>query len=190
MAEVDLIWLDLETTGLDPSRDFILEVYAFKASLEDPFTKLGEPYHAVIKRSPAKLRLLMSKEVDEMHTANGLKLACTESGTAISANTLDAELTKWLGPTGEKPPMLAGRSIHFDAGFLKLDCPVFFSRLHYRMFDMTSVDTFCQMMSSPPLKELIPNSDETTKHRAERDIAHTLKQLEAAFNYVAGSENE
>lgn len=42
-----LLWLDLETTGLDPRKDLLLEVFGYVADLSDPF-RSGLAAHAVI----------------------------------------------------------------------------------------------------------------------------------------------
>ncbi len=69
-----LLWLDLETTGLDPAKNVILEVAVSVADLATPF--VATPiYHAVLVHHGQGL----DPFIVDMHTKNGLLAECLES---------------------------------------------------------------------------------------------------------------
>lgn len=71
-----ILWLDLETTGLEPTQDVILEVACKVADFDKPFD--AKPlYESVIFYNRNSLR--MDHFVWEMHTKNKLLEAMADS---------------------------------------------------------------------------------------------------------------
>lgn len=139
----EFLWLDLETTGLDPDRDIVLE---FAVVLVDDgpggtWEELGA-YQSVITpydfngRTPGEIIGGVDEFVERMHTRNGLFVELDNPELCCSIEEADAYLAA-LVPEGL--PSLAGNSVHFDKGFLRRHMPEFHGRLSHRVFDVSTL---------------------------------------------------
>lgn len=161
------LWLDLETTGLNPVLHEILEVACL--ATDERLVQVGAVCSWVVRHEPTSLT--MSPKVSEMHTKNGLldelrgapyRLA----GVEVCIMGFCAEIFG-EGP----PPILAGSSIHFDAGFLKVHTPALARRLHYRLFDVSVLKMAAKTAWG---------TDLFAKDAAHRALPDVLASLEAA----------
>jgi oligoribonuclease len=160
---MDLYWIDLETTGLKPEIDKILEVAVYKATLEDPFN-INFVYQNVLKFSQDES---LDPFVREMHTKNGLLKECLESTATIE--DVQEDLLKLI-PTAvnrKSMPIYAGSAIHFDAGFIKQYMAPLHDRFSHRHYDVSSVKLFCQSLGMPEFKK-------AEAHRAKDDIIESV----------------
>lgn len=162
-----LIWLDLETTGLDPLTKQVLEVYAAVADFHDPFNA-HELYHAVLPLAPTPTTDL-SQTVVEMHTKNGLFADCG-AWTAKRRELVDIELSKKIDGAEEQGtfPVLAGSSIHFDWNFIMVHLPRVAMRLSHRpgdvqRYDVSVLKRYCESVGMEPLPK-------ASAHRAKDDV--------------------
>ncbi|WP_263310027.1 oligoribonuclease [Brachybacterium atlanticum] len=181
-ANPDLIvWIDTETTGLDPATDDLLEI-AVVVTCND-LTELGafnivttpaDGAHAAIER--------MDAFVHEMHTANGL-IDAIEGSEAHAPRTADALAAGAIdrftaGHTG--PFLLGGNSITHDRGFLARHAPQTFSRLHYRSIDVSGIEQ--EMLRDGYDQQITAWRDRfvpSDAHRALADIRDSIRQLDA-----------
>ena len=190
-----LLWCDIETTGLQPDKDLILEVCVREATLEAPFT--SKPlYHAVFavytttergyerlteKTALPKMAengLGVSQLVIDMHTKNGLWQACSESLKLVE--DADRALSGLVPEEADKDlrPILAGSTIHFDKSFLRVWMPQFHARLSHRLYDVSAIKLFCQSLGMPK----IPKGE---AHRAEADVLESIDHAERCVNWLA-----
>lgn len=141
MSALDLIaWLDLETTGLDPERDEIVEVGIVLTT-----TRLQE----VAARSwlvyPSILPLDGWDQVARaMHTENGL-LHELRTEVAAEVGGVEEAACAWLAQQGVTPETpLAGYSIDFDRRFLRRHMPRLNERFSRRLIDISGVRQLVQ----------------------------------------------
>jgi oligoribonuclease len=162
---VKLYWLDLETTGLEPDRDVILEVSLSEAEFLDPFNA-KHIYCAVAFISNSGIRML-DPVVRDMHTKNGLLAECRASKQSMQS--VEGELLKLVPWVEDKAarPILAGSATHFDHRFMAKHWPTLCERFSHRLFDVSALKLFCQSqgMAKFPKGEA---------HRALADVEESI----------------
>lgn len=166
-----LAWIDLEMTGLDPSRHTIVEIASLVT--DDDLEIVAEGPNLVIHQSPEALEV-MDDVVRKMHTRSGLLEAIATSTTTLAdaeAATL-AFLTEQLGAAGTVP--LCGNSIGTDRRFLAAYMPSVENYLHYRSVDVSTVRELLNRWNPGALHGLPTKSD---NHRALEDIRESVAEL-------------
>lgn len=181
-ANPDLIvWIDTETTGLDPATDDLLEI-AVVVTRND-LTELGA-FDIVIAPTdgPGAAIARMDSFVHEMHTTNGLIDAMSgpeahvpRIADALAAGAIDRFTAGCAGPF-----LLGGNSITHDRGFLARHAPQTFSRLHYRSIDVSGIEQ--EMLRDGYDQQVAAWRDRfvpSDAHRALGDIRDSIRQLDA-----------
>jgi oligoribonuclease len=134
-----LCWVDVETTGLDPDQDSLLELGAAVTESSGTDVVLLDVFHTVLSFDVETHDGEPSPVVVKMHTENGLWDECRLSRLLVSdCDTLfNAFLTRNFPGTELVP--LAGRNVGtFDRRFLeRLKASA--KRFHYRHMDMTGL---------------------------------------------------
>jgi oligoribonuclease len=129
----NLVWIDLEMTGLDPSVDVILQaaLVITNADLE-PLAEL-----AVDVAQPDEALARMSPFVREMHTRTGLveRVRCSTIDLVQAERRL-LDLARTWCPA---PATLCGNSIWNDRRFIARYMPALDRHLHYRVVDVSSI---------------------------------------------------
>jgi len=178
-------FLDLETTGLDPDEDHILEIAWLLAD-----SKLNQVTHTrthIVEHSPGAwqdvwAQLMSNEYVRNMHQQSGLYADMrTKSAWTLSAIALQFrdDIEEALAHVEEGPVHLAGLSIDFDRSFLKKDPTwgLFFDNdvlgvsIHHRLLDLSSFKMFLTARGVP-----WDEATNTEAHRAANDVRETLEQ--------------
>ena len=170
-----LVWVDLETTGLDPAKDLILELAIVVTDAQ-----LNEVAYAswVVKQDVDWTKV--HPVVLEMHTANGLKDDVPDGLPIRDIESAACAMLDDLGVT-EKGP-ICGSSPHFDMAFLKSegDCtccffpdhgmPKLAKRFNHRVFDVSTLKLAALMRGEVPPEE----GRGGPAHRALSDIRGSI----------------
>lgn len=148
------VGLDVETTGLNPRKDWLLEVgvVLFDDSLWplSSRTWLIQPtaWKGFTKSFPETwFREVMkiftetwSPEVREMHTANGLiNEIITDPGALHSIHEAEQEIIEFLEEHNATGLPMLGSSVSFDRSFLAVKMPDLLAAFSHRSVDATSV---------------------------------------------------
>jgi oligoribonuclease len=165
-----LAWIDLEMTGLDPSRHVIVEIASLVTN--DDLVIMAEGPDLVVHASPAQLSE-MDAFVTAMHTRSGLLEAIGASPLSLEeAGALTLEFLKLHIPEPRTVP-LAGNSIGTDRRFLATQLPEIEEYLHYRSVDVSTVKELCRRWRPEVYKA--PAKD--GGHRALQDIRESVAEL-------------
>jgi len=166
-----LAWMDLEMTGLDPSRHVIVEI----ASLitDDDLAIVAEGPDLVVHATPAELAE-MDDFVTAMHTRSGLLDAMAASTLTLEeAGAQTLEFLKLHIPEARTVP-LAGNSIGTDRRFLATQLPEIEEYLHYRSVDVSTLKELCRRWY-PQVAKTAP--EKKGGHRALQDIQESVAEL-------------
>lgn len=181
------LWIDIETTGLDPEKDFIMEVAWFVT--DDRLMKLTEGKTSMVSHqlSAVTHRLMMNEYVLDMHRSSGLWegyiWAHEGQGTMLLTEDIEEQILQSIESVNDgwkETVMLAGASVHFDRGFLARDMPRLIEMLSHRHLDTSSIRL---MMKTCGVNYMSVVKDRVA-HRALDDIEETYDMAHQYFEYV------
>ncbi len=165
------VWVDLETTGLDPELHKILEfaVIVTHRNLTEIFryeTLVDGPLEG------------MNGFVLDMHTKSGLIEAHEKQEPArlkdVEQIVLSA-LRKYEIPKGKA--YLCGNSVHFDRKFLAKHMPDLLAHLHYRQLDVSTLKIVWG--------DVLPFDKGEAHHRAMLDLEASISEYK---HYITNLE--
>jgi oligoribonuclease len=164
--------MDLEMTGLDPSRHVIVEIATLIT--DDSLTVLAEGPDLVINPG-AEAMAEMDKVVRSMHTKSGL-LEAIEAST-VTLEEAGAATMKFLVDAGIEPRTvpLCGNSIGTDRRFLSAHLSEIEEFLHYRSVDVSTIKELARRWYPAALAGAPAKAG---GHRAMDDIKESLIELQ------------
>lgn len=129
--------LDIETSGLSPKDDCILEIGAI--AVDDELRNAGA-FDAVVPPPGNSYVNRMSDYVRDMHTKSGL-MPLIKVGNIYDLDAIDRRLSEWLVSLGYdgKDVTLAGHTISFDHAFIKEWLPLTGELLSHRTLDFSAL---------------------------------------------------
>ncbi|OGT64967.1 MAG: oligoribonuclease [Gammaproteobacteria bacterium RIFCSPLOWO2_02_47_7] len=168
LSTENLIWIDLEMTGLDTDNDYIIEIAT--AITDSRLNLLAEGPVIAINQADSILQA-MDEWNTKQHAKSGMSERVRNSRhTATNAETMTLEFVAKFVPPGVSP--MCGNSICQDRRFLHRLMPQLEQYFHYRNLDVSSV------------KELVkrwypdkPQFNKESTHRAMDDIRDSINEL-------------
>jgi oligoribonuclease len=161
-----LLWVDLEMTGLDTTKDVIIEV---AAEITDFKFKTLASYEALILQPEEKLTG-MNPWAQAQHDGSGLTDRVRREGKP-EADVVHELVGFIQAQFGDEPAVLAGNSIHNDRLFIRQWWPEVEDRLHYRMLDVSAWKVFMQGAYGVQFEK-------RETHRAFDDIQASIAELQ------------
>jgi len=166
-----IVWIDIETTGLDPFGDEILEV-GFMTTTEN-LTVVH--YQSWLTYPPFGMPVL-DDFITNMHTKSGLLEELKElqgSGFEPGRDDTQNNMLEYLSMVAEPGTLpMAGSSVHFDREFMKHQFPKVHDWFHYRNLDISSISNAAKIWK-PEIAAGAPAG--RGFHRAIPDLEDTLE---------------
>lgn len=166
----NLIWIDLEMTGLDPEVDRIIEIATI---VTDSQLNILEEGPVLAVSQPQALLDGMDEWNTRQHNQSGLvKRVCESKVSERDAEVQTIEfLKKYLDP-GKSP--MCGNSICQDRRFLYKYMPELASFFHYRNLDVSTLKELVKRWRPKLMNGLTKES----KHLALDDIRDSIAELD------------
>ncbi|EED34134.1 oligoribonuclease [Luminiphilus syltensis NOR5-1B] len=167
-AEQNLIWVDLEMTGLVPEEHRVIEIATIVT--DSALNELAQGPVLAIHQSDAELSKMDEWNVNT-HTGSGLvdrvKSSGLDEGAAVS-ETL-AFLKEWVS-AGASP--MCGNSICQDRRFMARHMPELEAYFHYRNLDVSTLKILANLWRPD-----LPRAPKTGTHQALEDIRESIVEL-------------
>ena len=166
-----LVWIDFELTGLDVTRDALIEVAVV---ITDADLNIVDPGIDVLITPPAEALEGMNDFVRQMHTSSGLLDELPSGTTMKDAQQQVLDYIRRFVPTPKKA-LLAGNSVGTDKMFLEANMPLVIDYLHYRLVDVSSIKELAKRWYRKAFEEAPVKHG---GHRALADILESIQELE------------
>lgn len=168
-TKTNLIWIDLEMTGLVPDTDRIIEIATLITDLDLNLLAEG-PTIAVSQSAEA----LAKMDAWNQRTHGGSGLIDRVKASEINEEDAQRETIEFLEKYSEKngSPM-CGNSICQDRRFLANYMPELENYFHYRNLDVSTLKELAQRWKPEILKGLTKNGS----HQAMDDIRDSVEEL-------------
>jgi len=169
---MNILWLDIETTGLDPNTDVILEV---AAQYYVDGRLIGEVNSPVKGRNWIGIHRLMNDYVRDMHLKTGL-LYRIERNEGKTLPDIEDDLLQLIG---DDKPRLGGCSVHTDRAYLITDMPALHKALSHQHVDSSGIHRF---LTNAGVHVDVPNNPHA--HNAMADTIFARQLYDACLKSV------
>lgn len=163
----NLVWMDMEMTGLSPEKDHILEIATIVTDkdlnilAEGPVFAVHQPPHVLDE---------MNKWCQKQHKKSGLVDRVKKSN--ITLEEAEKETLKFVKQwVGKNKSPLCGNSIHQDRNFLRRYMPTLNDYFHYRLIDVSTVKELVNRWYD------IKKFDKESQHLALEDIRDSIEEM-------------
>ena len=164
----NLIWIDLEMTGLDPEKERIIEIATI---ITDKGLNILEEGPNLVIHQPKELLAAMDGWNTNQHKESGL-LAKVKS-SAVTEQMAEIETLDFVSKfVGEGKSPMCGNTVSHDRRFLVKYMPRLETYFHYRHIDVSTIkELIARWLKSDLLYK------KASTHRAKDDIRESINEL-------------
>lgn len=165
----NLIWIDMEMTGLNPEKERIIEIATVVT--DSDLNILAEGPVFAVHQSDELLNGMDNWNTSH-HNSSGLVARVKESTvTEAEAEKATLEFLRQYVPEGKSP--MCGNSVHQDRRFLCRYMPMLESFFHYRLVDVSTLKELAQRWAP----RVYSGFQKETKHLALDDVRESIDEL-------------
>lgn len=169
LSDENLIWIDLEMTGLDPNSDLIIEIATI---VTDKNLNIIDEGPAIVIHQSDDVMNNMDEWCTTQHGKSGLTERVLNSHISEeTAENLTLAFLKQYVPEGKSP--MCGNSICQDRRFLARYMPRLELYFHYRNLDVSTLKELTSRWA--PDKKMTYTKE--SKHLAMEDIKDSIAEL-------------
>jgi oligoribonuclease len=171
-----LLWIDIETTGVDPINDKILQI-AYNISSVDlsTFYQFSESILYCDETSLSN----MNDWCITQHTKSGLydKVQYSDISTTLIEQQILLHINSHL--TVRDTLYLAGNSVHFDKSFIQYHMPNLYKRLSHKILDVSSIGLLCKNLHPVIYSQKLSKQN---NHTASSDLTESIYEYQFYLN--------
>lgn len=168
--EMNLVWIDMEMSGLDPDNDRIIELAAIVTDAE--LNVLAEGPVFVIHQSDEVLDGMDAWNKGTHGRSGLIDRVKASTTTEAQAATQMIEFLRAYVPAGKSP--MCGNSICQDRRFMARHMPTLETFFHYRNLDVSTLKELCRRWKPA----LIAGFKKHQLHTAMADIRESIEELQ------------
>lgn len=165
----NLVWLDMEMTGLDPNKERIIEV-AMIVTDNELNTVAQSPIFTVHQSDE------LLNAMDEWNTATHTRTGLVERVKASTMNEaeVEAQLIAFMQQyVPEKTSPMCGNSVHQDRRFMQVYMPQLEAYFHYRNLDVSTLKELARRWRPEIAKGVVKKG----AHQALADIEESIAEM-------------
>ncbi|XP_015585092.1 uncharacterized protein LOC107262926 isoform X2 [Cephus cinctus] len=173
----NIVWIDMEMTGLDPETCHILEVACLITNSK--LDIISDNFDVVINQ-PSTILENMSEWCMNQHSKTGLINESYKSIITIEdAENQLLEFIKKYVPEGKCP--IAGNTVYMDRIFLRKYMPHVNEYIHYRIIDVSTIKELAKRWNVDVYQLGITKN---LNHRALSDIKESIEELKIYKKHI------
>ncbi len=182
MNKNNLIWIDLEMTGLEPSSDRIIEIATIVTNYELDVVAEG-PSFAIYQ--PQEILTNMDGWNTLHHTGSGLVDRVKASDISVGiAEKQTLEFLEQYVIKGKSP--MCGNSICQDRRFLVNYMPTLEQFFHYRHLDVSTI----KILANTWFPDIAKGIEKKSQHLALYDVRDSIEELKYYRKYIFRKQDD
>jgi oligoribonuclease len=179
-----LLWIDIETTGLDYVNDKILQIACVLTDFELKFLNI---FPELTLCCDTYTLNNMSDWCKVTHQESGLIEKCKNSNITLKEAEMSIinNINHFVGM--QDTLYIAGNSVHFDKRFIDIQMPELSRRLSHRILDVSS---FALVFKNLNLLNNKIKIEKTYNHTAQSDILESINEYKQYLDYMTNTNTK
>lgn len=168
-SATNLIWIDMEMTGLDPLKERIIEIAIIVTDAQ--LNILAEAPVLAVHQSDELLNAMDSWNTKQHNSSGLVERVRASTVTEAQAEAKMIEFLKQYVPAGKSP--MCGNTVYQDRRFLTRYMPELEKYFHYRLVDVSTLKELALRWAP----RIYNGLQKESKHLALDDVRDSIEEL-------------